>query len=98
MSRMFRAAVGLREIAVTVDDDWSGRALVGVRRYTSAGDLVSDAQATCDVRQLLLGVVDLVLAEVGEIGAHEWPMFVALAVRRHTQARLIACLAREANL
>lgn len=94
INRAFCATVGLREISITVGPDWDGRVEVSVRRYTSAGHLVDGARATCDVRQLLVGVVDQVRPEFGEVSSHEWPMFVALVVREHVRARAVAHLAQ----
>lgn len=81
-------AVGLREIAATADDGGSGRTLVSIRRYNSAGGQVGFAHATLDVWSLLVGVIDLIRVEVGEIGV------VALVVREHARSRAIACLAQ----
>jgi hypothetical protein len=90
----FSTTVGLHDISLSVDDDWSGLARVSVRRCDSSDMQVGYAQATCDVRLLLVGVLDLVRHEVGEIRAHEWPLFVALVAREHARARAVACLAQ----
>ena len=96
INRAFRATVGLREISILVEDGWSGRVEVCVRRYTSADDLVDSARATCSVQQLLVGVVDLVQLEFGEISPHEWLMLVALAVREHARSRAVSLLTQAA--
>jgi hypothetical protein len=90
MSCTYETAVADLQIRVTVNADWSGLARIGIDRYDENGKATGHAQAVCSASRLLVGIVDEVGPEAGQIRWREWPMVVALAVREHFRARAIA--------
>lgn len=90
MSHTYETAVADLQIRITVNSDWSGLARVSVERLDANGNAVGHAQAVCTASRLLVGIVDELGPEAGQIRWREWPMIVALAVREHFRARAIS--------
>lgn len=96
MDCSFKTYVDNLTIALSVRRDWSGPARVAVWETHKAQG--RSAQALCDVRRLLSGVIENLAYEAGEFLPSDWPLIVSLAVRAHFKEQMQTALHNTAGI